>query len=86
MVYKRRNLTFLVIFVAIILSASTLDKPRILIIGDSISIGYTPYVKEHFEGQATVLHNPGNAGDTGRGLKNIRESLGDCNWDVIFFN
>ncbi len=35
--------------------------PRILIIGDSISIGFTPFVKEMFQGRAEVFHNPGNA-------------------------
>ena len=74
------------ILLALLLLATTLKKPRILIIGDSISIGYTPYVKEYFEGKAIVEHNPGNAGDTGRGLKNIRDYIGDGRWDIIVFN
>ena len=70
----------------ILLSSTTERIPKILIIGDSISGGYTPFVKEHFEGKAIVEHNPGNAGDTGRGLENIREWLSDGEWDIIHFN
>ncbi len=60
--------------------------PRVLIIGDSISIGYTPFVKEELKGRVTVSHNPGNAQHTGTGLKKIDEWLGNESWDVIHFN
>jgi len=60
--------------------------PRVLIIGDSISIGYTPYVKSFLRGLAAVSHNPGNAGDTWRGLKNLDKWLGGKKWDLIHFN
>ncbi len=60
--------------------------PKILIIGDSISIGYMPFVKEHFEGEAIISHNPGNAQNTGNGLKKINGWLGDEKWDIIQFN
>lgn len=61
-------------------------KPKILIIGDSISIGYTPYVKNHFTDSAIIKHNPGNAQHTGTGLKKIQEWMGDEDWDIIQFN
>ncbi len=60
--------------------------PRVLIIGDSISIGYTPHVKKALQGKAVVVHNAGNAQHTGTGLKKIDQWLGDENWDVIHFN
>ena len=60
--------------------------PRVLIVGDSISIGYTPYVKALLEGRAEVRHNPGNAGHTGMGLEKLDRWLGDGRWDVIHFN
>ena len=60
--------------------------PRILIIGDSISIGYAPYVVEMFQGRAEVIHNKGNAQHTGIGLEKIDTWLGDELWDVIHFN
>ena len=63
------------------------DKdPRILIIGDSISIGFTPFVMEMFQGRAEVFHNPGNAQHTRTGLEMIELWLGDEDWDLIHFN
>ncbi|PZX56850.1 lysophospholipase L1-like esterase [Algoriphagus ratkowskyi] len=70
----------------VFLSAFSIRKPAILIIGDSISIGYTPFVKKHFEGKAIITHNPGNAQHTGTGLDKIEEWLGDEDWDIIQFN
>jgi lysophospholipase L1-like esterase len=76
---------FLAILV-IVLTASSAKKPKILIIGDSISIGYTPFVKKYFTDKAIVMHNPGNADHTGKGLQKIREYLGNEDWDIIQFN
>jgi len=59
---------------------------KILIIGDSISIGYTPFVKKALAGKAVVVHNPGNAQHTGTGLEKLDEWLGDEKWDIIQFN
>ena len=70
----------------IVLSAGSDRIPRILIIGDSISIGYTPGVKEYYNDKAYVEHNQGNAGDSGRGLENIREWVSNGDWDIIQFN
>jgi hypothetical protein len=60
--------------------------PRVLIIGDSISLGYTPLVVKALEGKAVVRHNPGNAQHTGTGLKKIDAWIGKDPWDVIHFN
>ena len=60
--------------------------PRVLIIGDSISIGYTPYVTRLLAQEALVKHNQGNAQHTGTGLKDLDRWLGDTKWDVIHFN
>ena len=62
------------------------DLPSVLLIGDSISIGYTPHVKRLLEDKAIVIHNKGNAEHTGTGLQRIDEWLGDTDWDVIHFN
>ena len=40
------------------------DRPKALIIGDSISIGYTPLVKQELAGEFAVRHNEGNASDS----------------------
>lgn len=60
--------------------------PRVLLLGDSISIGYTPHVVRELRGIATVEHNPGNARHTGIGLEKLDAWLGDRPWDVIHFN
>lgn len=62
------------------------DLPKVLIIGDSISIGYTPFVEAHLKGKAEVFHNQGNAQHTGIGLEKIDSWLGKTTWDVIHFN
>lgn len=60
--------------------------PRVLIIGDSISIAYTKPLTKMLEGRAIVVHNPGNAQHSAHGLKNLEKWLGDGKWDVIHFN
>ena len=60
--------------------------PKVLIIGDSISIGYTKPLKTKLKGKAQVSHNPGNARDTATGLKSLDKWLGSTKWDVIHFN
>ena len=62
------------------------DLPRVLLIGDSISIGYTPFVRAQLEGLAEVTHNAGNAGHTGRGLARLDEWLSEGPFDLIHFN
>ena len=60
--------------------------PRVLLIGDSISMGYTPHVAAELKGDAVVAHNEGNAAHTGNGLLKIDAWLGTNRWDVIHFN
>lgn len=60
--------------------------PKVLIIGDSISIGYFEPTKQLLEGKAEVYHNPGNAAHTRNGLAQLDAWLGDTPWDVIHFN
>ena len=65
---------------------SSQPLPKVLIIGDSISIGYMPYVEEMLKKQATVIHNEGNAQHTGKGLQLLDHWIGTTKWDVIHFN
>ena len=60
--------------------------PRVLLIGDSISIGYTPPVRELLKGKANVHRIPANGGPTTNGLRNLKAWLGTGRWDVIHFN
>lgn len=62
------------------------NLPRVLIIGDSISIGYTKPTIELLKGVANVERVKANCGDTNRGLKNLQRWLGKTDWDVIHFN
>ena len=60
--------------------------PRVLLIGDSISIGYTLPTRELLDGVANVHRPPTNCGPTTRGLSQIDDWLGDGQWDVIHWN
>jgi len=60
--------------------------PQVLIIGDSISIGYFQPTKTLLETTAEVYHNPGNAQHTAHGLAQLDQWLGETKWDVIHFN
>jgi len=60
--------------------------PRVLLIGDSISIGYTLAVRELLTGKANIHRPPVNCGPTIRGVEQIDDWLGDGRWDVIHFN
>jgi acyl-CoA thioesterase-1 len=60
--------------------------PRVLLIGDSISMGYTLPVRERLRGRANVHRPAENCGDTARGLQRLDVWLGDGRWDVIHFN
>lgn len=67
--------------------------PNVLILGDSISIGYTRATRALMKGKANVYRpmndnqkSPANCGDTNIGLANIDAWLGQRKWDVIHFN
>jgi acyl-CoA thioesterase-1 len=60
--------------------------PRVLLIGDSISIGYTLPVRELLKDKANVHRILTNGADTANGLKHLDEWLGGGKWNVIHFN
>lgn len=64
--------------------------PRVLLIGDSISIGYTLQVRELLKGKANVHRPPTNCAATIHGLKGLDSWLAiggeEKKWDVIHFN
>jgi hypothetical protein len=60
--------------------------PRVLIIGDSISMYYTPELQDLLSGKANVYRIPDNGMSTLHGLENIDYWLGDGNWAVVHFN
>lgn len=60
--------------------------PRVLLIGDSISIGYTLPTRRLLHGKANVHRIPMNGGPTTRVLEMLTEWLRYGKWDVIHFN
>jgi acyl-CoA thioesterase-1 len=60
--------------------------PRVLLIGDSISMGYTLPLRKLLEGKANVHRIPENGGPTRNGVAKIEKWLGTGRWDVIHFN
>ena len=77
---------------SIMLASTGRALPIVLIIGDSVSMGYTNYVKGFMDGVANVQRplNPGggyqNCEGTTSGIENIDKWIGDTQWDVIHFN
>jgi hypothetical protein len=69
-------------------SDTPIDKalPNVLLLGDSISIGYTRQVREGLKGKANVIRPNANCGDTRNGLAQLEAWLGDGKWQVIHFN
>ena len=62
------------------------ERAKVLVIGDSISMGYCPAVAEALSDRAEVVHNPGNGGDTDNVLANLDAWLGEAEPDVVSLN
>ena len=60
--------------------------PRVLLIGNSISMGYTLPVRRLLAGKINVHRIPQNGGPSKTGVANLEKWLGDGRWDVIHFN
>ncbi len=60
--------------------------PNVLLIGDSISIGYTLPVRSMLNGIANVNRVPDNCSSTDYSLKHIDDWLENKKIDVIYFN
>ncbi len=69
--------------------------PRVLLLGDSVSIGYTLDVRKQLAGKANVHRPPFNCGPTERGLAGKSQAAierwlatggAEKKWDVIHFN
>ena len=62
------------------------NLPRILLIGDSISIAYTLPVRNLLQGKANVHRIPVNGTGSGAGVTGIQQWVGTGTWSVIVFN
>ncbi len=77
--------TLLIILFTVFLSCNN-DKYSILVIGDSISNGYYPFLKKELSHIANVDHINKNAKHTNYGLENIESWLEPKKWELIIFN
>ena len=87
-----------ILVVALVLfycSESNRELPKLLIIGDSISGGYFPFVQDSLIGKAKVFQptyidengkTKGCCGGTTQGLKEMDSFLSNKKWDIIHFN
>ena len=93
------NLDFTVLLLLIplclgfgLVQAAQDQRPNVLIIGDSISMGYTNQVAELLKDKANVVRPKNekgraiNCGSSAMGVEGIDAWLGDTSWDVIHFN
>lgn len=60
--------------------------PRVLVIGDSISRGYTMPLRHELMGKVNLHRAPQNCSSTNVGIKKLDVWLGDGDWDLITFN
>jgi acyl-CoA thioesterase-1 len=81
------------LFCTLTATAVSPAKKRVLILGDSISIGYTPVVQKKMSADTIVLRpmrgdKPENCSDTVSGTQNIDRwlQIDGGHWDVIHFN
>lgn len=82
-----KRVYFLIIsFTITLLSCSYNSKPKILVIGDSISIGYAPFLKNEISKFACVKHIGENAGNTKYGLSRIDHWISSNDFDIVLFN
>src|SRR5947209_3922130 len=49
------------------------DLPKVVLIGDSIRMGYAPLVAKRLEGKAIIISSKANGGDSSNVLKNLEE-------------
>src|SRR5438132_2577808 len=56
-------------------AAAKSELPKVVLIGDSIRLGYAPLVAKRLEGKAKVLSPADNGGDSANVLKNLEEWL-----------
>jgi len=60
--------------------------PKVLILGDSISLGYTEPVRQLLKDKADVRRPKENCQHSANGVKKLEGWLGTEKWDVIHFN
>lgn len=70
----------------LLMAAALSAEPRVLVIGDSISAGYAPLVKQILAGRAVVERIETNGGDSRRVLENLESWLSKGPYDLVTLN
>ncbi|WP_426270082.1 SGNH/GDSL hydrolase family protein [Dyella kyungheensis] len=88
---RSRKTWFRLVLAALCVTVASLAQassalPKVLIIGDSISQGYTPHVTALLDGKAEVTRIPENGESSSYGVEQLDAWLGSTRWDVISFN
>lgn len=60
--------------------------PKVVLIGDSIRLGYAPRVADRLAGKANVISSPANGGDSANVLAHLEEWVIRHKPDVVHFN
>ncbi|HGJ63848.1 TPA: hypothetical protein ENS27_00500 [bacterium] len=61
-------------------------KPKALLIGDSICMGYRPFVKQKLMDEVNVIGIDDNGGDSGNIIRHFDEWILSTNFDLLHFN
>ena len=80
---------WLALFLGIMVSSVTAQEkplPKVVLIGDSIRIGYAPFVAKLLAGKAIVVSAKPNGEDTANVLRNLEEWVVKENPDVVHLN
>lgn len=81
-----------VLFPEMSMSMKNDELPNVLLLGDSISIGYTPFVREMLKFRANIFRpvledgKPENCEGTTKAVKEIDRWLEGKTWQIIHFN
>lgn len=81
-----KRIGFLLSFIVIIITGCNDNDHNVLVIGDSISLGYTPYVSSEMSDVADVEHISENAMHTKYGVRNVENWVSRDKYDIILFN
>ena len=77
----------IVLSITLMLDAARAEEPvRLLLLGDSIRIGYAPIIKKKLGDSVTVISFPTNGGDSANTLKKLDDWLKKAKPDVVVFN
>ncbi|WP_425616119.1 SGNH/GDSL hydrolase family protein [Anatilimnocola sp. NA78] len=85
---RTRTLLFLVLALlsaSQFVAAQPAALPKVVLIGDSIRMGYAPTVTKQLEGKAVIAQSKANGGDSANVVKKLAEAIAEKP-DVVHFN